>query len=53
MSGKGSSPRNLSKKFRDNYSLINWGKRSEPKQPKKSVKSKVFHIARALSDRIF
>lgn len=27
--GKGSSPRNLSKKFRENYDQINWGKPKE------------------------
>lgn len=25
--GKGSSPRNISKKFRKNYDQINWGKK--------------------------
>ncbi len=27
--GKGDAPRNLSKKFRDNYESINWSKKSE------------------------
>lgn len=31
MSGKGSKPRNLSNKFKDNYDKINWSKKSENK----------------------
>lgn len=37
-SGKGSTPRNLSKKFRQNYDQINWGKKED-----ESFKSKCVH----------
>jgi hypothetical protein len=30
--GKGDAPRNISKKFRDNYDLINWGNKKENKK---------------------
>lgn len=31
--GKGDSPRNLGKNFRDNYDLIDWGHPSQPVPP--------------------
>lgn len=30
--GKGDKPRNLSRRFRDNYDLINWGPKKSPKK---------------------
>ena len=32
--GKGSRPRNLSAKFRENYDAINWSRRRQRKRPK-------------------
>jgi hypothetical protein len=34
--GKGDSPRNISKMFRDRYDEIDWGKKKKSKKKKKS-----------------
>lgn len=43
MNGKGSKPRNLSKKFRDNYGEINWSKRPVCPSCKNEIDPDVCH----------